>query len=154
MSQPGHVVKVSRETCFVCTQCASSSCCLAGRACSSCGQGSIDAAGEAIPVSPHIVAMAACDAQTLDLRPHVGKAPRATQDIPPSSYGTPGSPQLADLWARVFQALRGLGFRASEAREAIDRMRPSGSADWSLQECLRRSLQLLGEAATRCSSSA
>src|SRR5690606_10615508 len=69
--------------------------------CSDCGQSSIDAAGEAIPVSPHIVSMATCDAQTLDLRPHVnlrphlhlrplldlrprgGEAPRAAQDISP-----------------------------------------------------------------------
>ena len=197
--------------------------------CSSCGQGSIDAAGEAIPVSPDIVSMANCDAQRLDLRPHGGEAPRATQDIPPkvrrlvqrrdrrcvvpgcrnrdcdihhlrprsegvdhsptnlvllcpahhraihegrliaygdlttglrfqhgdgSSYGEPSSPQAADLWARVFQALRGLGFRANEAQEAIDRVRPSASAEWSLQDCLRRALQLLGEAASHCPSSA
>ena len=190
--------------------------------CSSCGQGSIDAAGEAIPVSPDIVSMANCDAQRLDLRPHGGEAPRATQDIPPkvrrlvqrrdrrcvvpgcrnrdcdihhlrpraegvdhspanlvllcpahhraihdgrlvvhgdlttglrfqhadgSSYGEPASPQAADLWARVYQALRGLGFRASEAGEAIDRVRLTAGADWSLQDCLRRTLQLLGEAA-------
>src|SRR5690606_4644233 len=66
-----------------------------------------------------------------------------------SSYGEPASPRVADLWARVFQALRGLGFRASDAREAIDRMKPSASPEWSLQECLRRALQLLGEAASR-----
>ena len=192
--------------------------------CSSCGQGSIDAAGEAIPVSPHVVSMAACDAQHLDLRPHGGEVPRATQDIPPkvrrlvrrrdrrcvvpgcrnrdcdihhlrpraegvdhsptnlvllcpahhralhdgrliaqgdltkglrfqhadgSGYGEPASPQVADLWARVFLGLRGLGFRASEAREAVDRVRATASADWSLQECLRRALQLLGQAADR-----
>ena len=192
--------------------------------CSSCGQGSIDAAGEAIPVSPDVVSMATCDAQRLDIRPQGGEAPRATQEIPPkvrrlvrrrdrccvvpgcrnrdcdihhlrprsegidhspanlvllcgahhraihdgrlithgdsitglrfrhadgSSYGEPASPRAADLWARVFQALRGLGFRASDAREAIDRMKPSASPEWSLQECLRRALQLLGEAASR-----
>src|SRR5690606_26215853 len=175
--------------------------------CSSCGQGSIDAAGEAIPVSPDIVSMAACDAQHLDLRPHGAEVPRATQDIPPkvrrlvrrrdrccvvpgcrnrdcdihhlrpraegvdhsptnlvllcpphhralhegrlvvhgdlttrlrfqhadgSSYGGPASPRVTDLWARVFQALRGLGFRASDAREAIDRVRPIAGPDWSL----------------------
>ncbi len=193
--------------------------------CSSCGQGSIDAAGEAIPVSPDIVSMAACDAQHLDLRPHGAEVPRATQDIPPkvrrlvrrrdrccvvpgcrnrdcdihhlrpraegvdhgptnlvllcpphhralhegrlvvhgdlttrlrfqhadgSSYGGPASPRVTDLWARVFQALRGLGFRASDAREAIDRVRPIAGPDWSLQQCLRRTLQLFGEAASRC----
>ena len=37
---------------------------VAATVCSSCGQGSIDAAGEAIPVSPHIVSMANCDAQS------------------------------------------------------------------------------------------
>ncbi len=193
--------------------------------CSSCGQGSIDAAGEAIPVSPDIVSMAACDAQQLDLRPHGGEVSPATQDIPPkvrrlvrrrdrrcvvpgcrnrdcdihhlrpradgvdhspanlvlmcpahhraihegrlivhgdlttglrfqhadgSSYGGPASPRVADLWTRVYRALRGLGFRSSEASEAIDRVRPTAGADWSLQECLRRTLQLLGEAATHC----
>src|SRR5690606_19143093 len=51
--------------------------------CTSCGQGSIDAAGEAIPVAPHVVSMANCDAQRLDLSPHGGEAARATQDIPP-----------------------------------------------------------------------
>src|SRR5690606_24101373 len=196
--------------------------------CASCGQGSIDAAGEAIPVSPDIVSMANCDAQRLDLRPHggeVSRAPRATQDIPPkmrrlvrrrdrrcvvpgcsnrdcdihhlrprsegvdhsptnlvllcgahhraihegrliaygdlttglrfqhadgSNYGELASPQVADVWARVDQALRGLGFRAGETREAIDRARPTTRADWPLQECLRQTLKLLGEAAKCC----
>src|SRR5690606_21453367 len=67
-----------------------------------------------------------------------------------SSYGEVSSPQVADVWARVDQALRGLGFRANEAREAIDRARPTASADWSLQECLRQTLKLLGEAARCC----
>ena len=31
-----------------------------------------------------------------------------------SSYGEAASPQASDLWTRVYQALRGLGFRASE----------------------------------------
>src|SRR5690606_9632426 len=167
---------------------------VAGTVCSSCGQGSIDAAGEAIPVSPHIVSMANCDAQRLDLRPHGGEAPHATQDIPPkvrrlvrrrdrrcvvpgcrnrdcdihhlrpradgvdhspanlvllcgarhraihegrlvvhgdlatgprfqhadgASYAGPASPRVADLWARVYQALRGLGFRASERAKRL-----------------------------------
>src|SRR5690606_12123447 len=51
--------------------------------CASCGQGSIDAAGGAIPVSPDVVSRANCDAQRLDLRPQGGEARRATRVIPP-----------------------------------------------------------------------
>ena len=61
-----------------------------------------------------------------------------------SSYGAPSSLGVADTWARVFQALRRLGFRAGEAREAIDRVQTAASGDLSLEECLRRALQALG----------
>ena len=37
--------------------------------CGACGQGSFQAQGESIPVSPQVVAMAACDAQRLEVDP-------------------------------------------------------------------------------------
>lgn len=54
--------------------------------CSTCGQGAMRANGEDIPVSPEVIEWAECDAQVveLDQRPHVGPAPRATQQIPPA----------------------------------------------------------------------
>ncbi len=40
-----------------------------------------------------------------------------------SSYGQPQSPKLQDIHTRLFIALRGMGFREKESRQALDKVR-------------------------------
>ena len=40
-----------------------------------------------------------------------------------SSYGQPESPKMQDLHTKLFKALRGMGFREKESRQALEKVR-------------------------------
>jgi hypothetical protein len=61
-----------------------------------------------------------------------------------SEYGQVTSPKRADEGAAVFQALRRLGFRESEARRAVDAAR-TRTGDGGVEAWLRAALGLLSE---------
>jgi hypothetical protein len=63
-----------------------------------------------------------------------------------STYGQPVSAQSASAFTKVFLALRSMGFRETEARRALERVRAEPGMDGAeLKEIVRRALQLLGE---------
>jgi Holliday junction resolvasome RuvABC DNA-binding subunit len=61
-----------------------------------------------------------------------------------SEYGRVDRPSTLDTHAKVFSALRGLGFREAEARAAFAELRKQPRlSEASAQELLRAALQLL-----------
>jgi hypothetical protein len=59
-----------------------------------------------------------------------------------SAYGRVGAPAVADAGAKAFQALRGLGFRESEARWALGQLTHDGGSE-SVEAQVRAGLLLL-----------
>ncbi len=62
-----------------------------------------------------------------------------------SAYGGAVHAGAAEIGAMLFGALRRLGFRETETRRALARMRPSVSAGEPLEKLLRQALLLLTE---------
>jgi hypothetical protein len=60
-----------------------------------------------------------------------------------SQYGCPISPGAADLRAKAFVALRGMGFRESEVRRALAQAQTSEDLHSELKELVRASLHVL-----------
>lgn len=60
-------------------------------------------------------------------------------------YGQTVSPLAADAYSKLFQALRSMGFRETEARQALERVRASAhvGADASVEVLLREALKVL-----------
>ncbi len=56
-----------------------------------------------------------------------------------SAYGSVAAPERADAAARVFVAMRGLGFKEKEARRAVDAASRGGAAS-SVEKLLRAAL--------------
>jgi hypothetical protein len=71
-----------------------------------------------------------------------------------SEYGQLASPTRADQCAKVFQALRNLGFKETESRRAIDAACAHVGADSSVETLLRAALARLSERTLRVSDSA
>jgi hypothetical protein len=71
-----------------------------------------------------------------------------------STYGQIASPPRAERCAKVFQALRNLGFKETESRRAIDDVSAHVGGDGSVEELLRKALARLGERTLRVSDSA
>jgi hypothetical protein len=71
-----------------------------------------------------------------------------------SAYGQIASPERADVCAKVFQALRNLGFKETESRRSIDAASAHVGADASVETLLRAALARLGERTLRVSDSA
>ena len=57
-----------------------------------------------------------------------------------TAYGQIGEPRALDVQTRVFQALRGLGFRETDARLALERVRPHHGSTTELEPVLRAAL--------------
>jgi hypothetical protein len=58
-----------------------------------------------------------------------------------TQYGGPVSPQGAEITSTVFRAMRGLGFRETEARRAVERAMTHVGAQTSAQALLRAALE-------------
>jgi hypothetical protein len=87
--------------------------------CDRCRRGEQQGRGEPIPVEPEVVEMAECDAQ------HVSGAV---------------SPHAADVRAAVFRAMRGLGFKESDARRAVEHASAKLDAQTTTEALLRAAL--------------
>jgi hypothetical protein len=57
-----------------------------------------------------------------------------------SKYDKPASPGVADESAKVFVALKSMGFRQKEARAAVERARAHVGSEASTESLLRRAL--------------
>ena len=67
-------------------------------------------------------------------------------------YGSAVSPETCELTQKVFLGLKGLGFRESHARRAIE-VATSGdgaTATWTAETLLRKTLALLTSGVGRC----
>jgi hypothetical protein len=71
-----------------------------------------------------------------------------------SAYGQIAAPNRADLCAKVFQALKNLGFKETESRRAIDTAAAHVGVDASVETLLRAALARLGERTLRVSDAA
>jgi hypothetical protein len=72
-----------------------------------------------------------------------------------TAYGARVSPAAADAHAKIFRALRGLGFREGEARRALADVATHVGHDMSVERLLRRALlELTGGGAARTAPSA
>jgi hypothetical protein len=71
-----------------------------------------------------------------------------------SAYGRVQSPARATDATRVFQALRQMGCKESDARRALDAARAHVGADSNVESLLREALKQLSERALRCRDSA
>jgi hypothetical protein len=137
--------------------------------CEGCKRGRMQGRGELVTVDGEVVEMAACDAQIVATQPgadtHVGDAPeRAKQSIPPavrgklriegrasselvfrhadgSAYGSSSvSPATVEARAKAYRALRALGFREKEARNALERADTHVGVGTSVEAIVRRAL--------------
>jgi hypothetical protein len=67
-------------------------------------------------------------------------------------YGGAVSPEACELKQKVFLGLKGLGFRESDARRAVETATSGegATATWTAENLLRKTLALLTSRAGRC----
>jgi len=103
--------------------------------CARCQQGYVQGGGDPVEIGAEVVAMAECDAQELG---HTHLDASAKLDSPAPARVTQTIPP------KVFLGLKGLGFRETDARKALDAVAHGGeSGPVTAEALLRRALAVL-----------